>query len=241
MKILIDIQKLREKGILLLLAVIICAMPLGAADQAARYGVIFGQQGNEVEMQVVPARSAVATQAMPAAGDPRVSAITGTPGAGNTTVVAPPTGRTPIQLKSQSVAEYKEDGFDVTIDGVAGEAFGADLDASGKVSVDGILFDYDMAVIKSSSIPALNTIVSMMKSRPTLKIRIEGFTDYRGAVDYNYELSVQRAYAVKSWLVDHGILSTRIDYAGMGQRGNEGDSEEQQAKNRRVDVVKVSE
>lgn len=209
-----------------------------AFAQPRRYGVVFGQQGNEVEMQVVPARSGVASNAMPAPGDTAVTSIVASPVNRPTAAVPPKPAEPAVQLKSQSVPEYREDGFDVSIDGIAGEAFTQELDAAGKVSVD-ILFDFDQATIKSESFPALNAILSMMKSRPEQRVRVEGYTDYRGAVDYNFELSVQRAYSVKRWLVNHGVESTRIDYVGKGQRGNADDSEAQQALNRRVDIVKL--
>ncbi|HEY9068820.1 MAG TPA: OmpA family protein [Candidatus Ozemobacteraceae bacterium] len=241
MNIRATIRELRPWAVPALLAWSLCCNPSLAEDRAKRYDVTFGQQGNEVQVQLVPARAAVASQTMPAVGDAAVDGIVGSPGPGATTTVPPAVSRPPVQLKSQTAAEYKEDGFDVSIDGMAGEALASDLDAAGRVSVDGILFDFDLAEIKPSSLPALNTILTMLRNRPTLKIRVEGFTDYRGPVDYNFVLSVQRAYAVKSWLVDHGIPSTRITYVGRGQRGNAGDTEEQQAKNRRVDIVKVSE
>ncbi len=206
--------------------------------QVRRFGIIFGQQGNEVEMQVVPARSGVASNPMPSPDDTAVTAIVGDPVKRPTGALPPKPVEKPVSLKSQSVPEYKEDGFDVSIDGIAGEAFSQELDAAGKVSV-GILFDFDQATIKAESIPALNAILSMMKSRPEQRIRVEGYTDYRGPVDYNFELSVQRAYSVKRWLVEHAIESTRIDYVGKGQRGQAGDSEAQQALNRRVDIVKL--
>lgn len=241
MNILVNIRKFRGAVACLAAVIIFWPASLSAAGQSPRYGVVFGQQGNEVEMQIVPARFGVATCAMPAPDDSSVSSIVPAPVVFPTAVVPVNAVGIPVRLLSQPAVEYKEDGFDVSIDGVSGEAFGSILDASGKVSVDDILFDFDRADIKSCSIPVLNSISSMMKSRPTLKIRVEGFTDYRGAIDYNFELSVQRAYAVKDWLVDNGVESTRIEFIGKGQRGSEGDSEAQQAKNRRVDIVKVSE
>lgn len=209
-----------------------------AGAQPHRYGVVFGQQGNEVEMQVVPARSRIASSPMPSPGDTSVTAIVGAPVSRPTGALPPKPVESTVSLKSQSVQDYKEDGFDISIDGIAGEAFTQELDVAGKVSVD-ILFDFDQATIKAASIPALNAILSMMKGRPEQRIRVEGYTDYRGPVDYNFELSVQRAYSDKRWLVEHGIESTRIDYVGKGQRGDADDTEAQQTLNRRVDIVKL--
>lgn len=223
-----------------ILSVTLCfsVLPGALCAQVRRFGVVFGQQGNEVEIQVVPARSGVASSPMPSPGDTAVNTIVGSPLIRPTGALPPKPVEKSVPLTSQSVAEYKEDGFDVSIDGISGEAFAQKLDEAGKVSVD-ILFDFDQATIKAESIPALNAIRCMMKNNPEQRIRVEGYTDYRGPVDYNFELSVQRAYSVKRWLVDHGIESTRIDYVGKGQRGQAGDSEAQQALNRRVDIVKL--
>jgi len=224
---------------------------LEAADPAPHYGVTFGQQGNEVEMQVVPARSRVATHAMPVPGDPAVSSIVGAPAANPTAVVPPKTGETPVQLKSQSVADYKEDGFEVSIDDIAGESLENDLNTTGRLSL-AILFDQDAREVDladSATIKTLNTILKMMKSQPALRISIEGFVDYTGVKQYQalgqspdggQAASESRAYAVKKWLVDQGVSTLRITSAGKGTRGADGDSEEQRAKNRRVDIVKLT-
>ncbi len=224
----------------------------GAAEPRPRYGVTFGQEGSEVEMQVVPARMGIATNAMPAPTDPSVQGIVVAPSKRPTVAVSPNPPAASVELKSESVADYKEDGFDVSIDGVAGEAISNDLDATGKLSL-AILFDNDAREVDLSdatTVKTLNSILKMMKDRPTLKLAIEGFVDYTGvmewhalgqALDYGQAASEDRAYAVKKWLVDNGISSLRINSVGKGMRGAEGDSEAQRKLNRRVDIVKLSE
>ncbi|HOT27102.1 MAG TPA: OmpA family protein [Candidatus Ozemobacteraceae bacterium] len=223
-----------------------------AAEPKPRYGVTFGQEGNEVEMQVVPARLGVASNAMPAPADPSVQGIVAAPSKRPTAPLSTSAPATPVELKSESVADYKEDGFDVSVDDVAGEAVANDLDASGKLSL-AILFNNDSHEVDLSdakTMKTLNSILKMMKCRATLKILIEGYVDYTGtmewhalgkAPDFGQATSEARAYAVKKWLVDNGISSLRISCVGKGMRGAEGDSEAQQKLNRRVDIVKLSE
>lgn len=223
-----------------------------AAEPKPRYGVTFGQEGNEVEMQVVPARMGIASNAMPTPADPSVRGIVAAPARRSTVPVSTNAPAASVELKSESVADYKEDGFEVSIDDVAGEAVSNDLDATGKLSL-AILFDNDARQVDlsdSTTMKTLNSILKMMKGRPTLKITIEGYVDYTGvmewhalgqAPDYGQAASEDRAYAVKKWLVNNGISSLRINNVGKGMRGAEGDSEEQRKLNRRVDIVKLSE
>ncbi|MBP7633479.1 OmpA family protein [Candidatus Ozemobacteraceae bacterium] len=242
----------RAAGVIMLVAWMAGAPAALAAEPKPRYGVTFGQEGNEVEMQVVPARMGVASNAMPAPTDPSVQGIVVAPSKRPTVIVSPNPPAASVELKSQSVADYKEDGFDVSFDDVAGEAVSNDLDATGKLSL-AILFDNDARVVDLSdatTVKTLNSILKMMKDRPTLKIAIEGYVDYTGvmewhalgqALDYGQAASEDRAYAVKKWLVNNGISSLRINSVGKGTRGAEGDSEEQRKLNRRVDIVKLSE
>lgn len=225
---------------------------LDAAGATPRYDVTFGQEGHEVRVQVVPARLGIATSAMPAPDDPAVTAIVGAPVARPTAAVPPKSAGSPIQLKSQSIADYKEDGFEASLDDIAGESISSDLDASGKLSL-AILFDNDARAVDLSdslTVKTLNNVLKMMNLRPTLKISVEGFVDYTGVKEYQalglapdggQAASEDRAYAVKKWLVDKGISTLRISSVGKGTRGADGDSMEQRSLNRRVDIVKVSE
>jgi len=246
-----DVNRLRVLSAALLLVSLSGIPKLEAADPIPRYGVTFGQQGNEVELQIVPARSGVGTSTMPAPDDPAVSSIVSPPATNATAIVPPKTGGTSVQLKSQAMAHYKEDGFEVSIDDIAGESFENDLSANGRLSL-AILFDNDsrnVDLTDSLTLQTLNNILKLMKSQPALRIVVEGFVDYTGVKEYQalgqapdggQAASEARAYAVKKWLVDQGISSLRITSVGKGTRGTDGDSEEQRAKNRRVDIVKVT-
>ena len=49
-----------------------------------------------------------------------------------------------------------------------------------------------------------------MKGEPSWKLTIEGHTDSSGSSDYNLKLSLQRADAVKTWLLANGIEAGRL-------------------------------
>ncbi len=90
-----------------------------------------------------------------------------------------------------------------------------------KVSIPGELeFDVDKATIKHSaqSDEILNTLVDFMKQNANVtKLRVEGHTDNTGTAAHNEKLSQERADAVATWLVAHGVDKSRIFTKGFGQ------------------------
>lgn len=131
--------------------------------------------------------------------------------------------------------------------GMAGDRVVADaaalargIDADGRVSVYGILFDTGQAVVKPASRPALEQIARLLAERPALKLYVVGHTDLQGALPQNLDLSGRRARAVVEALVQqHGIAAARLEGHGVGPlapvAGN-GD-EAGRARNRRVELV----
>ena len=69
-----------------------------------------------------------------------------------------------------------------------------------------ILFAFDSAKLKPEAESVLNAAVKIINARPKGKIvSIEGHTDAEGTSTYNLNLSLERALAVKHWLVGHHI------------------------------------
>jgi OmpA-OmpF porin, OOP family len=102
-----------------------------------------------------------------------------------------------------------------------------------------ILFDTARAVILEKSYPLLDEVASVMKSRPTMKVRVEGHTDSRGRRDGNLAISQARASAVRAYLVGVGIESERITAQGFGpdQPIETNRTKAGRDRNRRVDFV----
>ena len=93
--------------------------------------------------------------------------------------------------------------------------------------------------ILASSEPALNELYQYLKSRPKQKIRIVGHTDNIGSDRSNQALSEGRCREVKKAMVERGIVSSRIEIEGRGERDPilPNSSEENRQLNRRVEIV----
>ena len=106
-----------------------------------------------------------------------------------------------------------------------------------KKAVHGIQFETNNAVIKSSSYPILNKVVTMMKKNPSYKLHISGHTDNVGKPAQNMKLSKERAAAVVKYLTKKGIKSSRLRSDGFGgtKPVASNKTEKGKAMNRRVD------
>ncbi|MFP4370583.1 MAG: OmpA family protein [Candidatus Kapaibacterium sp.] len=102
-----------------------------------------------------------------------------------------------------------------------------------------ILFAFDSATIRPQSYPIINELVDAMKSRPKLRLEIQGHTDNVGGVEYNMNLSKERAKAVMNAMLERGIDPRRLRARGFGMSepvaSNE--TEEGRAQNRRTEFV----
>jgi OmpA-OmpF porin, OOP family len=79
-----------------------------------------------------------------------------------------------------------------------------------------IFFDTDKATIQPRSFSLLDEIGNVLKSRPTMTVRIEGHTDSRGTRAHNMKLSAARAESVRQHLVGLGIEPARMEAKGYG-------------------------
>jgi OOP family OmpA-OmpF porin len=100
-----------------------------------------------------------------------------------------------------------------------------------------IQFKYNDSAILPVSFPLLDEVVALMVERPQVKLGIYGHTDNRGGADYNKRLSDRRAAAVVKYIVDKGVSSDRLESAGFGMEQPlvDNNTEENRAKNRRVE------
>ena len=124
---------------------------------------------------------------------------------------------------------------------VSAEQLGGALGKDGRVAIYGIYFDFDKADIKPESDKQLAEMANLLKGSPGLKVFIVGHTDNRGTLAYNTDLSQRRAEAVaKSLGAKYGIAADRMVAKGVGPLSPlaPNDTEDGQAKNRRVELVK---
>ncbi len=104
-----------------------------------------------------------------------------------------------------------------------------------------ILFDFDKSDIKAESYPILDEVMDYLDDHTDIKVEIQGHTDSIGTAAYNMGLSNRRAASVKKYLVDKGIETTRLEPMGFGltRPVAPNDSEENRAKNRRVEFKPI--
>lgn len=105
----------------------------------------------------------------------------------------------------------------------------------------GALFDYDKAELRGAALDDLQKLGELIRRNPNATFRIEGHTDAVGGRDYNLELSLRRAEAVKAWLVQNlQIDPARIETIGFGPDKlivPADKSIDEQQPNRRVEIV----
>lgn len=77
-------------------------------------------------------------------------------------------------------------------------------------------FAPNQASLTAEFIPELERVVRLMHVRPTLRIKIEGHADSTGLAEINMSLSLQRAEAVKRYLMQSGIPGDRLETEGFG-------------------------
>lgn len=113
------------------------------------------------------------------------------------------------------------------------------LEVGRKLVLDNIHFAYNRYDIEESSMPELDYLISLMKARPTLRIKIEGHTDDAGEDIYNLRLSRLRAESVKLYMVRKGIASDRLFTIGYGESKPTAanDTEEGRRLNRRTEFI----
>jgi outer membrane protein OmpA-like peptidoglycan-associated protein/tetratricopeptide (TPR) repeat protein len=88
------------------------------------------------------------------------------------------------------------------------------IEAGGKVVLRNIFFDIDKFALKEESKVELDKLVAFLKANATLTIEISGHTDNTGIKQKNLDLSKNRAKAVLDYLVEQGILASRLTYKG---------------------------
>lgn len=112
-----------------------------------------------------------------------------------------------------------------------------------KVTFDsGILFATNSSTLSAASMSALRNFAASLKANPDTDIRIIGYTDNTGKVDYNQLLSEKRAKSVYDYLMQQGVSSDRMQYEGRGVHDPiaTNDTPEGRALNRRVEIVIVA-
>lgn len=113
------------------------------------------------------------------------------------------------------------------------------LAKEGKITLDGIYFDFDKATIKPTSKETLSTIAGYLHRHALERFYIVGHTDSKGSYTHNLALSDKRAKAVYHYLKTQGSVANTLQAIGIGPISPvaNNSSEEGRAENRRVELV----
>ncbi|RAK01908.1 outer membrane protein OmpA-like peptidoglycan-associated protein [Larkinella arboricola] len=119
------------------------------------------------------------------------------------------------------------------------ENFGSNVETGRTYRLNNLLFKQSAYEIEPESYPELDSLVALMNRNPIMEIELSGHTDNVGDPKLNVALSQKRVDAVKSYLVNKGIQSERIQTRAYGGSKPLADNsrEETRRLNRRVEVT----
>ncbi|RUO77843.1 OmpA family protein [Idiomarina seosinensis] len=80
-----------------------------------------------------------------------------------------------------------------------------------------ITFATDSASISQNFYPVLNDVAKVLKKYEKTTMMVEGHTDSTGAAEYNQQLSLNRAMAVRNYLTGNGVDQRRLTTYGYGE------------------------
>ena len=106
-----------------------------------------------------------------------------------------------------------------------------------------VLFKLNSAHLTLEGRQVLDNLSAALLSAPIQKFRylIAGHTDASGSASYNYQLSLNRAEAVKHYLVNrHGINASRFVTFGWGENRLKNTARPHSGENRRVEISLIT-
>ncbi|MCE5269868.1 OmpA family protein [bacterium] len=120
----------------------------------------------------------------------------------------------PLDTDGDGVPDYL-DKCPETGKGVKVDAQGCQVVEAASNVVD-IYFDLGRALVKREFFSRLDSLARDLAASGE-NVNVIGFTDQKGTVSYNQELSDRRAQAVRDYLVSRGVKAAQIKIAGKGK------------------------
>ncbi len=80
-----------------------------------------------------------------------------------------------------------------------------------------VQFANNSAIVEPAYREALDKMAQFLKLYPETSLELQGHTSSPGSEDYNQDLSVRRAEAVKSILIEQGAPEARVNIVGLGE------------------------
>lgn len=104
--------------------------------------------------------------------------------------------------------------------------------------LESVYFDFDSYAIRTDARETLQQNVKCLQERSDIgTITLEGNCDPRGTTEYNMALGMNRAKAVKKYLMSLGVKGNRLKTVSYGEEKAQGYDEPTWAKDRRVDFA----
>ena len=102
-----------------------------------------------------------------------------------------------------------------------------------------VSFDFDSAEIKPAFRPTLQRLAEVLIKYDRSRALIVGHTDSVGPEDYNLDLSLRRAEAVRDALVAYGVPPERLSVEGRGEAEPRASNATEAGRqlNRRVEIL----
>ena len=102
-----------------------------------------------------------------------------------------------------------------------------------------VLFEINSSEIRSTDVPELTSLQSLLANNTALTATIIGHTDDSGPTAFNEKLSLDRASTVKAWLVEKGIDASRLSIKGVSSTNPiiPDSRESARAVNRRTEII----
>ncbi len=128
------------------------------------------------------------------------------------------------------------------IDNKAEYIFPDSFKAGQVIEIKNIEFETGSAKLLKPSFKVLDELISVLNDHPFMEIQINGHSDNNGKESENRKLAKARAKAVYDYLLSQSVINP-MTYKGFGfiQPMVVNDSEENNAKNRRVEFVIIKE
>lgn len=141
------------------------------------------------------------------------------------------------------IAGYNWSGIKQDVEQSGASSLGVDVtempDGSLRVNIpSNVSFDSNKAQLKQPLLPVLDSVARALVQHPELRAYAIGHTDSTGGAQLNQRLSVERAQAVTSYLIQHGVGGNRLTAEGRGPDAPiaNNSTPEGRAMNRRVEL-----
>lgn len=132
-----------------------------------------------------------------------------------------PTGPTQAELdaaRADSIARVQaEEARQREAERVEQERLAAARDEARSTLEDMVNFDYDESAITAEAETILRRKIPILRSSPTVRLRLEGHADERGSTEYNLALGSRRAESVRDFLSGFGIATDRLMTTSFGE------------------------